>query len=92
MIVAHILSGELGSFNSVQEIIMFCFFPIGISLGMIIAWKHEGLGGVITIISIIAFHLVGKQYSFDVWIDGLSAPGLLFIISWQISKFTPSSV
>lgn len=86
MVFAHIIGGEFGSFNSTQEFIMFCFFPIGIIIGMLIAWKNEGLGGAITTVSIIMFHIIGNLYSLDIWIDGLSVPGILFLLSWKISK------
>ena len=42
---------------SLDEAIAFAFFPIGLTLGLIIAWWKEGFGGIIATGSIICFHL-----------------------------------
>ena len=86
MVIAHIVGEEFGTFNSSSEVIQFLFFPSGVYIGMIIAWKWEGLGGLITTISIITFHILGYSYSLDFWIDGLSTPGLLFLFCFLISR------
>jgi len=52
---------------------------------LVIAWKWEGLGGFITMVCLIAFHVIGLNLIFYAWIDGLAAPGLLFLISWVLS-------
>ena len=80
MVVAHLLGEESGSFISWSEVIQFSFFPIGICVGMIIAWKCEVFGGIITIISIFAFHLIRSDLLLDIWIDGLATPGILFLL------------
>ena len=41
---------------------MFLFFPIGVYAGQIVAWKWELIGGFITLLSIIAFHLLGEDF------------------------------
>ena len=72
--------------NSIQEIVSFLFFPISTIIGLSLAWKWEGLGGLITILGIIGFHIVRPDLILDPIIDGLAAPGLLFIIYWLITK------
>ena len=72
-----------------KDVFQFVFFPIGLTIGLIIAWKWEGLGGIITIGSIIGFHLQmlikhGKP-DFVLFIDLLAAPGILFILYWILS-------
>ena len=58
-VIAHLVGPEgFGMFNSLGEVVQFLFFPSGICLGMIIAWKWEGLGGFITTGSLIAFHVL----------------------------------
>jgi len=92
MVGAHVLAtitgeGEtIGKFNSVSEMISFAFFPVSIIIGLGIAWKWEGLGGFITIAGIIGFHLIRPDLIFDLIINGLAAPGLLFIIYWFLVK------
>ena len=46
-----------------RDIIAMVFFPGGVVLGLIIAWWREGLGGIITISSMVMFYLV--LYLFD---------------------------
>ncbi|MEZ5307404.1 MAG: hypothetical protein R2684_09690 [Pyrinomonadaceae bacterium] len=36
----------------------FAFFPIGISIGFILAWKFELIGSIITLGSLVCFYLV----------------------------------
>ena len=85
-LVAHITGDDFGEFLSLQEGVMFLFFPIGVCAGQIIAWKWELIGGGITIISIIAFNLLNNNlYSFSI-IDGLALPGVLFLISGFYNK------
>ena len=86
MVIGHIVGEESGTFNSLHEVVQFLFFPSGVYIGMIIAWKREGLGGFITTISIITFHMLGHTYSLDIWIDGLSTPGLLFLFYFLLSR------
>ncbi|RLC58210.1 MAG: hypothetical protein DRH89_01630 [Candidatus Cloacimonadota bacterium] len=75
---------------SLMEGIAFAFFPIGLTLGLIIAWWKEGLGGIIATISIIAFHLImlfaHGNPDFVILIELLAVPGPLFIIYWLLSR------
>ena len=73
-----------------KDVFQFVFFPVGLTIGLIIAWKWEGLGGIIAIASIIGFHLQmlvkhGKP-DFVLFIDLLAAPGILFILYWILSR------
>jgi hypothetical protein len=85
-IVAHLFDNEFGTFNSTNEFIQFLFFPIGTTLGMIISWKWEGIGGFITTMSIILFHILDINYTLNFYIDGLSFPGILFLLCWIWNK------
>src|SRR5687767_4376575 len=50
------------AFNPAQitrtEWVGLLFFPIGITIGMVVAWWKEGLGSTITIGSLAAFYVV----------------------------------
>jgi hypothetical protein len=64
----------------------FLFFPGGISIGMIIAWWKEGVGGSITIGSLIMFYVVhiatsGKFPHGWAWLL-FASPGFLFLVNW----------
>jgi hypothetical protein len=87
---AHILGsitneGEpMGKFQSVEEIISFLCFPISTIVGLALAWKWEGTGGLITIAGIAVFHIIRPELLFNLAIDGLAGPGLIYLIYWTL--------
>jgi len=91
MLGAHILgsfsgSAEGGGFGSTREFISFLFFPVSTIIGLALAWKWEGVGGLVTLVGMIAFHVIRPDLILDPMIDGLAAPGLLFLIYWGIIR------
>ncbi|HEY0726811.1 MAG TPA: hypothetical protein VGD38_02005 [Pyrinomonadaceae bacterium] len=75
---------------SFQEWVGLSFFPIGVVVGMIIAWRKEALGGVVTVASLAGFYLV-YGYLFRNHIGGwfflaFAAPGFLFLFHWLLSR------
>jgi len=70
-----------------HEWVSLLFFPFGLMTGMIIAWWKEGLGGLITVLCLVAEILVG-----DVSSSGggnmliCASPGFLFLLSWFLSR------
>ena len=85
-VVAHIIGPDgFGTFNSSSEMVQSLFFPLGVCLGMMIAWKWEGLGGFITTASIIALHAIRPDLGLS-GIDVLAAPGPLFVVCWVLSR------
>ena len=88
MIIGH-LFGEDDNLKGIEgmELISFAFFPVGVMTGLLVAWKKELIGGLITVVSLIAFHLITKEYAFLGWIDILALPGFLYVIyGWMIRK------
>lgn len=87
-LAAHIFgnneSGE--GFRDSKEIITFLLFPIGSTIGLAIAWKWEGLGGIITIISMIGLFYLRPDLLNSFYIVIPIIPGLLFIAYWLITK------
>jgi len=72
-----------------REWLGLVFFPVGICVGMILAWWREGLGGGVTVGSLLIFYAIHfvtagtfpKGWAFLVF----AAPGFLFLLSWQRS-------
>lgn len=65
------------------------FFPIGITIGMIVAWWKEGVGSLVTLLSLLAFYLV-YGYLLRNHIGGwvfiaFASPGFLFLLHWLLS-------
>ncbi len=91
-VVAHLWAaitgkGEpIGRFNSTSEMVSFIFFPVSIMIGLAVAWKWEGLGGLIATGGIIVFQIMRPDLLLDAAINALAAPGLLFLIYWLLSR------
>jgi hypothetical protein len=78
--------------STTMDWIGLLFFPVGISAGMILAWWKEGLGGIITVGSLVAFYMIHYATLQTLpngagWFS-LSSPGFLFLIHWYITRET----
>ncbi len=73
---------------STNEWIGLLFFPIGIVIGMVIAWWKEGVGSVVTLGSLFGFYLVWgyllRNHIGGWWFVVFAAPGLLFLLHWLL--------
>lgn len=72
------------------EWIGLLFFPLGISVGMVLAWWREGFGGSITVGSLLAFYVIHFS-STNTFPKGwgwffFSVPGFLFLLCWYLSR------
>ena len=73
-----------------KEWIGILFFPLGVFIGLVLAWREEGLGGAISIISISAFYIIyglllnGKFWQGWAFLPFL-VPGILFLAYWYFS-------
>ncbi|MBZ5538333.1 MAG: hypothetical protein LAO31_20465 [Acidobacteriia bacterium] len=66
------------------------FFPFGICVGMILGWWREGLGGSITVGSLLVFYLIHLASAHTLpkgwaWL-AFAAPGFLFLLCWYRSR------
>jgi len=68
------------------------FFPFGVCVGMIVAWRWEGLGEGITVGSLLAFYValrvINGRFPRGPWFALIAAPGILFLICWLLSRGT----
>lgn len=59
------------------------FFPFGVTVGMLLAWRWETLGGAITILSLLAFYKVmyseRGRFPEGIWFLLFALPGLIFL-------------
>ena len=90
MVIAHLVEAGGWSWPSGADGIAFVFFPVGVAAGLLMAMKWNGLGGSTTIVSTIAWHIImymtHGEPEFEPMIDGLAVPGLLFLVTWLISR------
>lgn len=82
MAAGHIFGSEQQNINSFTftDMLTLTFYPTGVLLGLIIAWKWDGIGGIIAIGSIIGLYVLRPVLILDPLIGALAAPGLLFLI------------
>ena len=71
--------------TSPREWSSLIFFPVGASLGMILAWWQEGLGGAITVVSVFVSILIHDPSAGGAYVLTCASPGLLFLLSWVLS-------
>ena len=92
MVGAHLIGAISGSgadgngFQSTTEVLSFICFPVSVMIGLGLAWKWEGLGGIITVVGIICFHITRPDLIFDPMIDGIAFPGFLFLLYWFLVR------
>jgi hypothetical protein len=80
---------------SAHALTLFAFFPFGVCLGQIIAWRKPVLGGSLTIASVAAFYAIHwfstsrlpNGYAFLL----LASPSLLFLLSGLLSLWRDHS-
>ncbi len=84
---------NLAQFTSRDWVGLF-FFPFGVGLGMIVAWRREGLGGGIAVGSLLAFYaalrVMDGRFPRGPWFALVAAPGILFLMSWVLSARSPN--
>ena len=80
-----------GSAPTAAEWLLLAFFPIGVALGMIVAWHREILGGVIAASSLAAFHalllLDGSRPAAGWWFLVFASPALALLVCGVTTRF-----
>ena len=76
--------------TGLTEWIGLLLYPGGICVGMIVAWWKEGLGGAITVGSLVAFCILHTATAGSLprgwaWLV-LAVPGFLFLWCWKRSR------
>ena len=65
------------------------FFPIGVVIGMVVAWWKEGVGSAITLGSLLGFYLVWgyllRNHIGGWWFLVFASPGFFFLLHWLFS-------
>lgn len=87
-LIADLIDGaENGGGLKKDEILSFIFFPLSTVLGLAIALKWEGLGGLVATLGIMGLFIVRFDLISDfVFIGSIVPPGILYLIYWFLSK------
>jgi len=84
--------GEAGSGPgpTAREWVGLSLFPIGVSVGLIVAWFREGLGGILALGCLIAFYVWNLAHSGHLprgpFFFLVAAPGLLFLVAGLLAR------
>lgn len=78
---------------STTDKITLVFFPTGLLLGLMLAWKWEGIGGLLIIISmsglaIIRPDLVTNNLNGGLVIAGVAGLGAVFLLVWYFDRLS----
>lgn len=75
---------------TLREGVLLLFFPVGLVLGLIVAWWRAGLGGGLAAGSFIAFYLLHFIWYGDFprgpYFALVAAPGFLFLLDYFLSR------
>ncbi len=92
VILFAVAAGLDGEFNGLTagEYVGLAMFPIGVGVGLIVAWFREGLGGMIALGCFVIFYL-SNLVSYGGLPGGpffflVAAPGIPFVLSWLLTR------
>jgi hypothetical protein len=75
--------------SAFRDLVGLFFFPFGTCVGMILAWRWEGVGGGIAVGSILAFYallrVIDGRFPRGPYFALVAAPGVLFLLSWALA-------
>lgn len=71
---------------SSSDMIALLLFPISTVIGLLLAFKWKGLGGLITIGGIMLLHILRPEIASSFLINSFALPGLLYVIYSVWSK------
>jgi len=89
MVMGEVVHPHAPAPTGFRDLLGLFFFPFGVCLGMVMAWRWEGLGGGIAVGSLLAFYaalrIMGGRFPRGPYFVLIAAPGFLFLLSWGIT-------
>ena len=91
-LLIHLLGAVGGSTfrGNTLELIRFLCFPAGLVVGLLLGWRSEFWGGLLSIGSIAGYHLVNvvamSDVPFDWLITSFAFPGILYLLSAALHR------
>jgi hypothetical protein len=88
LILGHSFGTDANRISTWRDFLEVIAMPGGVMTGMILGWISEGLGGTITVGSLLAFYLLLlTEGRFPGFVFVLAAaPGFLFLVAWLGSR------
>ena len=89
-LVGEILPPDTQAVFKVRDVVAMVFFPIGVCIGLGLAWRRELQGGTIAIGCVAAFYLIlflfDGRFPRGPYFFLLASPGLLFVAVWGVER------
>ncbi len=86
--IGEMFTPAIAALPSPAEAVLMLFFPVGVLVGMLLAWKKELPGALVTIISVAAFYigiwLLRGRVPAGPYFLLVAAPGVLFLADWWL--------
>ena len=73
-------------FQNTKEVISFIFFPISTIVGLSLAFKWEGFGGLITLIGMLGLFILRPHLLKSLYMAIPVIPGALYTTYWFLTK------
>jgi hypothetical protein len=78
-----------------RDIIAMLFFPIGVCLGLILAWWWECVGGIVSIAGLAGFYLTlfafDQRFPRGPYFLLVALPGFFFLAAWFLERREPAA-
>ncbi|MCX7707511.1 MAG: hypothetical protein N2204_05850 [Anaerolineae bacterium] len=75
---------------ALRDALGFLFFPIGVIIGLALAWRREQAGGLLTVGCLAGFYvqntILRDRWPAGPWFLLLAAPGFLFLLAWALDR------
>lgn len=86
--ILYMISSKFGFADgqeSLTETLTFLFFPLGTCTGLMIGWKDEKWGGIISTLSLIGYFSIAHQLLNDfVFVFFISTPAILYLVIYYL--------
>lgn len=80
MTIGELFTDSKTNAISQSDYIALLLFPGSTILGLLLAYKWESLGGLITVFGMICLHIIRPDLATSLLISSFAIPGLLYII------------
>ncbi|MCG9972757.1 DUF7670 domain-containing protein [Christiangramia crocea] len=87
ILIAHIFGNDEGGsgFANTKEVITFILFPVSTITGLAIAYKWEGLGGLISSLAILTAMFINDGIDLKFLLT-IFPPGFLYLVYWFLER------
>lgn len=93
MLAGELISPHAPPPSAFRDVVGLLLFPFGVCIGTILAWRWEGLGGGITLGSLLGFYaalrIMDGRFPRGPFFVLTAAPGILYLVCWLLSRGMP---